>query len=152
MFQSERAELLTMHLNRLLQPSRRRFPALIQTFEVEPPKPTRIIRPPYLVKAPTKGANMATMLDCDDGKTYTLKALAHIVGIKAHGLGQRINNYGWDYPAILAPKARKGCKITGEAFSFGEMGNAAWQALGDKVRTHNLKKIRPCGAWEETRK
>ena len=114
-------------------------------------KPTRIIRPPYLVKQNSKGPNTVTMLDCDDGKTYTLRQLSAIVGIKAHGLGQRINNYGWDYPAILAPKARKGCKITGEAFSFGEMGNAAWQALGDKSRGYNLKKIRPCGAWEEGR-
>ena len=125
--------------------------ALVAQVLADLPKPARIIRPPVLVKVNGKGPNMVTMLDCDDVKTYSLKDLAAIVGIKAHGLGQRIHNYGWDYPAILAPKARKGRKITGEAFSFGEMGNAAWQALGDKVRTHNLKKIRPCSAWEEGR-
>jgi len=129
-----------MHLRQAETTQPQALQDLIKQVLADLPKPNRIVRPPYLVKVTGKGPNMVTMLDCDDGKTYSLKDLAAIVGIKAHGLGQRIHNYGWDYPAILAPKARKGRKITGEAFSFGGMGNAAWQALGDKVRTHNLKK------------
>ena len=85
--------------------------------------------------------------DCDDGKTYTSNALARIVGLaKGASLVQRLAKMDWDSPWLLAPPAKRGFSLTGEAAK--NAGSAEWASLSGKDRSANLWKIPRAGTWE----
>ena len=110
-------------------------------------KPTRVIRPPRRVTLPS--GQKTWEFDCDDGKTYTSDALARIVGLaKGASLVQRLSKMGWSSPWLLAPPAKRGFAITGQAAK--NAGSAEWASLSGKDRSANLWKIPPAGAFELT--
>jgi len=125
--------------------------------------PTRILKKTRITKQDPRanGAQVAWIFLCDDGKEYTTRELAAVVGFKtAHGLDQRIRNFGFDHPDVLAPPARKGFRVTGIAVNDGRVsryksertdGDAGnFANLSGRVRTENLNKIVQPGTWEAT--
>lgn len=123
--------------------------------EPRPSKPTRIIRPPELVKIAGGRGNPPLLICCDDGREYTTVELARVVGCARETLRRRLKDHGWQSAEIfkttleschdrMAATARRRASAT----NFADGGNSEWARLGLKTRSHNLKKRRPPGTWE----
>lgn len=111
--------------------------------------PIRIVKEPYRGHAPGYG-NMVKLYLCDDGKIYTIYALAEMCKVSPQTLFQRIRIYGWMSELILKPKATPGLNLEGKSFvnNNGDSGNEAWEALSTKTRNRNLEKISKPGIFE----
>jgi len=110
-------------------------------------KPTRVIHPPRRVTLPS--GQKTWEFDCDDGKTYTSGDLAALIGLaRGASLMQRLSMMDWDSEWLLAPPAKRGFSLTGEAAK--NAGSAEWAALSGKDRSANLWKIPAAGTFELT--
>lgn len=108
--------------------------------------PTRIIKPPKMVKTRRSGAPRQMVITCNDGKEYYINELAVKLGFASgHGLYQRLRMIGYDHPNILRPADRR--RPLGRDMSPDAGGNVEWKKLSGKDRPNNLKNLK-IGTWE----
>lgn len=105
-------------------------------------KPTRI------VKIVEKGSFHKLFITCDDGKEYTVNELAQVIGLDRSGMHQRLRLLKFDDPAMLNPPAKRGYRIDGRNTFAKGYKSSQFQKLSSRVRSENLRKIRPLGMWE----
>lgn len=108
--------------------------------------PTRIIKPPKIVRTKRSGAPKQMIITCDDGKEYYINDLAVKLGFASgHGLYQRLRMIGYDHPGILRPPDRR--RPFNRDIPADGGGNAEWKKLSGRDRSKNLNKFKT-GTWE----
>ncbi len=106
-------------------------------------KPRRIIKKPTRRKL-AQGEVLDIL--CDDGKIYTMTALAATVPITQSGLSCRLKRLGWDHPQILKKTGRISPDQQPEYKTPIVAGDLAH--LSDKKRKSGLAKIPGPGLFD----
>ncbi len=100
--------------------------------------PTRIVCEP--VKELCQG-RVLKVYTCDDGKNYSLKELAEIIGVTPQRLNSRLATMGWQDPRFFDPNKQAMKEMS-------KIGNPEWANLGSRPRSENLRRLPRLGRFD----